>query len=486
MATTRASAPAAGAAGELVNDLHSGLTPTRVRSVLRPRDSGEVQALVRRAALEGRPLSVSGARHAMGGQPFAAGRDLLDLRALNGVRALDLERGLAVVGAGTNWRRLFTELEVLQCGDPEPWTFRQKQTGADRLTLGGAVAANAHGRGLWLPPFVSEVEALTVVTPDGRERRVSRSEEPELFRLAVGGYGLFGVVTEVTLRLVRRRRLERVVRLAESPDLPELFERRRREGFLYGDFQFAVDPESPDLLRLGILSCYRPAPPSPAPKGEQRVLRPEDWVELLRLAHRDKSRAFERYAAHYLRTDGQRYDSDEAQLSTYVDGYHERLGLGGGEVLNEISVPRPLLPELLAACAERLREHGADPIYGTVRLIERDDETALPWARGSWACVVLNLHVDHDPVAVERARRAMRALIDEALARGGSFYLTYHRWASREQLLAGHPALPKVLAESRRRDPGRVLASDWRDAVERRLTGSPTEGVAGLDRGRER
>ena len=41
-------------------------------------------------------------------------------------------------------------------------------------------------------------------------------------------------------------------------------------------------------------------------------------------------------------------------------------------------------------------------IYGTVRLIERDDETFLAWARDRYACVIFNLHVEHTP------RRSMR------------------------------------------------------------------------------
>ena len=40
------------------------------------------------------------------------------------------------------------------------WGIKQKQTGADRLTLGGAVSANIHGRGLAYAPFVEDIEAL--------------------------------------------------------------------------------------------------------------------------------------------------------------------------------------------------------------------------------------------------------------------------------------------------------------------------------------
>ena len=56
---------------------------------------------------------------------------------------------------------------ALQRGPGPSFGIRQKQTGADRLTVGGAVSANIHGRGLNAQPFVADIEALEVVTPKG-------------------------------------------------------------------------------------------------------------------------------------------------------------------------------------------------------------------------------------------------------------------------------------------------------------------------------
>src|SRR5205823_12435320 len=86
----------------------------------------------------------------------------------------------------------------------------------------------------------------------------SRSENTELFHLAIGGYGLFGVIYSVTLRLVPRRKLERVVEVRNIDGLIGAFDERIRHGFLYGDFQYAIDDKSPDFLRRGVFSCYRP------------------------------------------------------------------------------------------------------------------------------------------------------------------------------------------------------------------------------------
>jgi FAD/FMN-containing dehydrogenase len=68
----------------VVNDLHSQLNETRVRRILTPRTTADVQAAVRAAAAEGTSVSLCGSRHAMGGQQFGADTLLIDLRSLSG------------------------------------------------------------------------------------------------------------------------------------------------------------------------------------------------------------------------------------------------------------------------------------------------------------------------------------------------------------------------------------------------------------------
>jgi FAD/FMN-containing dehydrogenase len=105
--------------------------------------------------------------------------------------------------------------------------------------------------------------------------------------------------------------------------------------------------------------------------------------------------------------------------------------------------------------------NAVDFIYGTIRLIEAEQDTALPWARRDWACVVFNLHIDHRPEDVARAAQHFRRLIDHALRHGGSFFLTYHRFASAAQLLAAHPGIRNFLAAKQVVDPAGVFQSDW-------------------------
>ena len=99
------------------------------------------------------------------------------------------------------------------------------------MSLGGALASNIHGRGLRMGPVIGDVECFELVDHEGRLVKCSREENSELFRLAVGGYGLFGVFYSVSLRLVERRKMQRVVELSEIGRLPGLFRGKDQAGF---------------------------------------------------------------------------------------------------------------------------------------------------------------------------------------------------------------------------------------------------------------
>lgn len=455
------------------NDVHSRLNPTRHRFLIEPRTADEVAEAVQRALRRGQTLAVCGAQHAMGGQQFAENSGLLDTRALQGVLDFDGAGGRVRVAAGTRWpalqRFLASQRDRNGCG----WAIRQKQTGADDFSLGGSLAANIHGRGLRMAPLIADIEAVQLVLPTGELVQVDRQRRPELLAHAVGGYGLFGVATEIELRLSPRQCLQRRVCLRRREALPSAFLDAIAAGAEYGDFQFAIDPHSHDFLDLGVFACYYPsAQPLDAPMP-QRSLSPEHWRELLWLAHVDKSEAFRRYSAFYLATDGQHYASDDHQFGVYVDGYHEaidaRLGHVGSEVITELYVPLSRLPAFLASAAEAARSAAMDLIYGTVRLIRRDAETALAWAREDFACVVFNLHVRHSAEARLRLQQHLRTLIDLALAEQGSFYLTYALAARADQLRAAYPQIDRWREAKRALDPAGVLQSDFYRRLSARL-----------------
>ncbi len=456
--------------GLIVNDVHSRLTPTRVDQILRPRTQHELLATLRTSLRHQHGISVAGGRHSMGAQAFGTNSAHIDMSGVNGVGDFDQAEGIVEVDAGVQWGKLMHTLDERQVGVSQPWCIKQKQTGADALTLGGALAANIHGRGLKLTPFVGDIESFNLVTASGEEIFCSRTENADWFALAIGGYGLFGVVTSLRLRLMRRTTVRREVRITHLEDVPNRIEQNIAEGCLYGDFQFSTATESEGFLRDGVLSVYRPVEDTGVSAENLTAnarLTTKRWKQLITLAHLDKARAFQTYLDYYRTTDGQLYASDHQQMSTYLPDYHEviaeALGTGVKQslVITELYVPRDRLVDFLGVVREDMRRHQTDLVYGVVRWIEPDHETRLPWARQPFACVIFNLNVQHGPHGESVAAAAFRRLIVRALERGGSYYLTYHRHATRKQITTAYPELPAVLAEKRLRDPHNVWNSDW-------------------------
>ena len=203
------------ASGILVNDSHAAMNPTWVRTIEKPKTLIDLQQHIKDAVSQNLSVSIAGGRHALGGQQFATDAMLIDTTQLTRVYGLDPNNGLVKVEAGIRWPELMEGIAKLQQDEPNPWVIRQKQGGSDEICIGGTLSANAHGRGLNMKPIIDDVEFFELINAQGELVFCSRTQNPELFTLAIGGYGLFGVIYSVGLRLMRREKLRRVVQVVD-------------------------------------------------------------------------------------------------------------------------------------------------------------------------------------------------------------------------------------------------------------------------------
>ncbi len=453
---------AAERAGVEVNDVQSQLNATWVNRVLTPQSIDEIEAALWSARREGRSVSVAGGRHAMGGQQFGRDTILLDTRQINRVVRFDKAKGQIEIGAGMQWPELIDYLHREQVGDPRPWAIREKQMGVDRVCLGGALASNIHGRGLRFPPIIGDVESFVLIDAQGKHHTCSRREDPELFSLAIGGYGLFGVIATVTLRLVPRIKVQRIVEVIAVKDLLSGVEKRLQQGYLYGDCQYSTDLESDAESHRGVFSCYRPVGPDALIAQDQKQLSGEDWARLYTLARSNKKKAFERYSTYYLSTSGQIYWSDTHQLAGNFEEYREAVDQRRGtEMITEVYVSKDAFAPLLGQVRKDFLAHKVDMTYGTIRFIEKDPESFLAWAKEPSVCIVCNLHVVHTEAGKHKAAEDFRRIIGRAIEYGGRYFLTYHRWATRKQVETCYPQFVEFLRLKRKYDPKERFQSDW-------------------------
>jgi decaprenylphospho-beta-D-ribofuranose 2-oxidase len=197
--------------------------PTRA-AVRRPCDTAGIAA----ALAAGRPRGAiaRGLGRAYGDAAQNAGGDVIDMRGVDGVVAFDREHGVLTAGAGLSLDA------VARLALPHGW-FPPVMPGTSAVTLGGALAADVHGKNHHTDgAFSAHVDAFVLVMPDGEARTVTR-DDPDLFAATAGGMGLTGVVAEVTLRLSRVESDRMVVDTERASDLDDAMERMERGDAAY-------------------------------------------------------------------------------------------------------------------------------------------------------------------------------------------------------------------------------------------------------------
>ncbi|MDX1662038.1 MAG: FAD-binding oxidoreductase, partial [Gemmatimonadota bacterium] len=452
--------------GSVVNDVHSGLNSTPVSRLLRPASNIDVRRAILAARERGARLSISGSRHAMGGQQFLRSGWMLDLRGLDRIVSFDPDRGHLTVGAGARWPRVLEFLATTRGEDGAGWTIVQKPVGVDEVTVGGSLASNVHGMALGRGPIVADVERFAMIGATGDPRIVTREENSDLFRLAIGGYGLFGPIVEVTLRLRERVKVRKIVSEESVESAIQLLRDRTVTGDLYGEFILSVEEESYlNYLRDGVLTTWRRVDFETPMPGDQVAITEEDWTEWMELAHTGPRVADRRRFERRLDTDGQILWSDEIQLARYREGYHDLIETRGpvspgSETMTEVFLPTVAVPGFMSAARAILRTSTTPVVRCSIRLCEKDETTFLAWARQPFACVAFDLHVDDTHVGREVAEATVRELIDEALERDGTFYLTYGRAARISQVRAAYPQFEDFLRMKLHHDPAEIFQSD--------------------------
>ena len=147
-----------------------------------------------------------------------AGGLVVDDTLVAGLVDLDLERGEVTALAGTSIDQLIRWLV------PLGW-FVPTTPGTRQVTVGGAIAADVHGKnhhrvGSWC----ESVTAITLATPARGVVRVTPTSEPDLFWATAGGMGLTGVVLDATIRLTPIATSLLAVDVDRTPDLDTTLE----------------------------------------------------------------------------------------------------------------------------------------------------------------------------------------------------------------------------------------------------------------------
>jgi decaprenylphospho-beta-D-ribofuranose 2-oxidase len=154
------------------------------------------------AELLGRPAAARGVIPRGLGRSYnnaaqCAGGTVISTARLNRILTLDAATGLATCEAGVSLEQLMV------AGLPAGW-FVPVSPGTRQVTVGGAIAADVHGKNHHVAGgFARHVASFEIVLPGGEPRTVTPQSDPSLFWATAGGMGLTGLIVRATVQLKR-------------------------------------------------------------------------------------------------------------------------------------------------------------------------------------------------------------------------------------------------------------------------------------------
>lgn len=451
--------------GGVVNDA-SCLSRTSVAGVVAPRSVEEVAQVLEYARANGLTVSAAGAKHSMGGQAFRRGGVVLDMTQLSAV-TLNAERSTVTVEAGATWHAIQEAIH--------PRFSVKAMQSTDIFTVGGSISVNAHGMDHQAGALMRSVRSVRVMLADGSVVSASPSERPELFRLVIGGYGLFGVILSAELEVVPNDVYasdRTVIDYREFPAHFAAIEADRDIGLMYAHLSTA--PRS--LLQEAIVYSYRRVDDAGL---ERQPLAEASATKLRRLTlnlskRNDFFKTTKWWAERYLEPRleactierSQAIAEGEACLVSRNDPMHDSVPYLRNnlpretDVLHEYFVPREALVPFIDDLRGMLQAHDANLLNASIRAVHAEDN-ALTYAPQPAFSVVLYLNQPTDTEGTARMAALTSDLIDLTARHRGRFFLPYQLHYTAAQLQRAYPEVVAFFEAKRRLDPEGLFSNTW-------------------------
>jgi FAD/FMN-containing dehydrogenase len=451
--------------GGTVNDV-SCLSRTPVHGVVAVKTEADIAKALAYARAKNLKISAFGARHSMGGHAFAPNGVQLDMTGFNAI-SLNSDAMTVTVQSGARWHDIQNIIH--------PRFAVKAMQSSDVFTVGGSISVNAHGMDHHVGAIERTIKWLRVMLADGSIQRTSRTENPDLYRHLVGGYGLFGVILDCELEIAPNTVYESKRQLTTLADFPDLWAKQLEHNDEIGLFYGHLSTSPGSFLNELLIYTYHKTDISPdnlpalaeigsvAPRRlifnlakQGRVFERLKWYSEKNLEHRFESCTVSEIAK----------STSEACLVSRNEPMHDSVPYLFNDlqyetdILHEYFVPRDKLVPFVEAMRSVFAEHRTLLLNASIRVVHKED-IALNYAPQEAFSVVLyiNQRVDDDGIAHMKA--VTSALIDLADSFGGRFFLPYQKHYDVKQLTRAYPMIADVYAKRLTYDPEALFTNSF-------------------------
>ena len=448
--------------GVLVNDV-SRMNPTYVKEIILADTIEKIQNVIKRANKENLKVSMSGTKHSQGGHAFFDGALLLDMTGLNKIISLDTAKKVIHVQSGVTWA------QIQEFINPHNLAIRAMQS-SNVFTVGGSMSSNVHGRDPKNSLIVETIEDFRLILSTGEIINVSRDENQELFSLVIGGYGLFGIITDVRIRLKENKILEKEALLLDYKDFPDYFRKNIKGDSTVELFIARPSISSKSFLRETIVNLWKT---SDIQKnfdneiynllGEKNVLRDKFFFSLSRdfdfgkdlRWYLQKKLVAEVNKKYFItRNNSMRPPTAPLKFLDHISPYNS-------DIIQEYFIPIDNFVSFIDGLRLILRNQKINLLGVTVRYVPKNNDTFLTYGKKEAFSIVVYSNQNLSSSGMKKAEKMTRSLVDLALENGGIYYLTYQKFYTKNQMKSAYPEIDKFFAKKLEYDPTELFINKF-------------------------
>lgn len=445
-------------------DDSSCLNTTPIYGLIAVKNENDIKDALLFAKNSSLKVSLAGVRHSMGGQSFFKNAIVLDMKQFNQMN-LDKDKKLLRVQSGATWH------DIQNYVDPKGLSIKSMQS-SDIFTVGGSISVNAHGMDHRVGSIGSTIKTMRIMLSDGTIQVVSREQNPELFSLVIGGYGLFGVILDVDLELIQNEMYERHAVTLPYDQFPSEFEeiaaQKDEYGLMYAHLSTAPSSFLKEVIiyKYQKINDYLDGIPSLQEKANVELKRfflnlgkvgpigmqSRYWAEKYLQPHFESCVMSRNYAL----------GEGEACLTSRNQEMHDsgkflRNNLKNDtDILQEYFIPRDKFTPFIDEIRSILTKHNAVVLNAGVRVVNKE-ENFLNYAPQDSFAIVLYINQKTTLEGNERMKQLTNELVNASIKVGGKPYLPYQLYFTDDQIRTAYPELDQFFKFKQKYDPNLTL-----------------------------
>ncbi|HGE5782465.1 FAD-binding oxidoreductase [Bacillus sp. FSL K6-0042] len=426
------------------------LLPTKIKRVENAEDEHALQKLVKDANTSGEKISIAGMQHSQGGQTYYPNGTVLDMKGYNKILEFDPEKKRIRVQSGVTWD------DIQKKVNPYGLAVQVMQS-QNIFTVGGSLSVNVHGRDIRHEALIDTVESFRLLMADGTVKNVSREENADLFPYVIGGYGLFGVILDVTLKLTDDELYEMQTKTLDYKEYTAYFKEKvkKEENVRMHLARISVAPNS--FLKEMYVTDYVVAENQNKReeysklKEENIIAAPKFFLGLSRYSDWGKNTFWDIQRNYMERINGTYETRNNVMRSDST--FMEYENPNRTEVLQEYFVPIDHFTAYIDDLRNVLNKEELNLLNITIRYVEKNENAVLSYAKDDMFALVLLINQGRSESEIKKTKAVLGKMIDVTLKHNGSYYLPYYSYPTKQQLEQAYPRIEEFLQKKKESDP---------------------------------